>query len=96
MATCPRTHRLTHTLTHTNKPPTAGVLLVGHTSIHRYALYNTVERLALEMLISMNNSSINAFKGDACEVAGMIELIYYLANLQRHSYACHMIVELWL
>ena len=27
MATCPRTHR------HTNKPPTAGVQLVGHTSV---------------------------------------------------------------
>ena len=29
MATCPRTHRLIHS--HTNKPPTAGVQLVGHT-----------------------------------------------------------------
>ena len=31
MATYPRTHRLTHS--HTNKPPTAGVQLVSHTSI---------------------------------------------------------------
>ena len=32
MATCPRTHR------HTNKPATAGVQLVGHTSIN---IFNT-------------------------------------------------------
>ena len=35
MATCPRTHRLTHTHSQTNKPPRAGVRLVGH-------LYNSV------------------------------------------------------
>ena len=33
MATCPRTHRLTHIHEHTNKPPTACVQLGGHTSI---------------------------------------------------------------
>ena len=34
MATCPRTHILIHTHSHTHKPPTAGIQLVDHTSIN--------------------------------------------------------------
>ena len=35
-----RTHAHTHTHTHTIKPPTAGVQLVGHTSIIIYTVYH--------------------------------------------------------